>query len=265
MKIIFHPDFLQRIDGTPAGDKGRLDPSLQILKQKYEKEFITPDLASIEDILRAHSQGHVDSIQYESGRGQSSLFRLARLAAGGAIQCADLAMGGDASFGLIRPPGHHASRNSCWGFCYFNNMAISLLHIRAKYKKKKAYILDFDLHTGDGNLNILREYGKKGQKGQKDYEILNPDARSEDDYLEIVEEALDQARPCDIIVASAGFDQGLEDWGQLLSQQSYRKIGQMMKDFSIDRCGGRRFAILEGGYNFNAMAGNLAAFLDGFF
>ncbi|MHA1675202.1 MAG: histone deacetylase family protein [Promethearchaeota archaeon] len=262
MKIIFHPDFLPRIDRTPAGDTGRLDPSLKILKQKYEKEFITPDLASIEAILRAHSQGHLDSIQYESGRGQSSLFRLARLAAGGAIQCADLAMGGNASFGLIRPPGHHASANSCWGFCYFNNMAISLLHIRAKYKKNRAFILDFDLHTGDGNLNILREYGKKGNK---DYEILNPDARNEEDYLEIVEKALNQAQPCDIIAASAGFDQGKEDWGHLLSRESYRKIGNLMKDFADDRCKGRRFAILEGGYNFHAMATNIEAFLEGFF
>ena len=262
MKIIFHPEFLPRIDDTPAGDGGRLDPTVKVLQARYPDAFSTPVPASEEEILRAHTPAHVDSIRLSSGRYHPQLFYLARLAAGGAILCADLAMSGEASFGLIRPPGHHASKNSCWGFCYFNNMAIALLHIRAEYKKKRAYILDFDLHTGDGNLNILREYTNKGSK---EYEILNPDARNEHDYLEIVEQALDQARDCDIIAASAGFDQGQDDWGNLLSPESYQKIGQLMKEFAEDRCKGRRFAILEGGYNFHAMATNIAAFLEGFF
>jgi len=28
------------------------------------------------------------------------------------------------AYALCRPPGHHASADSCWGFCYFNNIAI---------------------------------------------------------------------------------------------------------------------------------------------
>jgi acetoin utilization deacetylase AcuC-like enzyme len=31
------------------------------------------------------------------------------------------------AFAVIRPPEHHASADSCWGFCYFNSVAISLL------------------------------------------------------------------------------------------------------------------------------------------
>jgi acetoin utilization deacetylase AcuC-like enzyme len=45
---------------------------------------------------------------------------------GEAILAAQMAYDGEPAFGLIRPPGHNASPDSCWGFCYFNNMAVSL-------------------------------------------------------------------------------------------------------------------------------------------
>ena len=35
-------------------------------------------------------------------------------------------MSGEPSFGLIRPPGHHAGAGYSWGFCYFNNNYYSL-------------------------------------------------------------------------------------------------------------------------------------------
>ncbi len=264
MKIVFHPRFLHEIDDTPAGEIGRLEPSLELLKANYPdpRIFVKPKTATMEDLLRAHSSAHIASIKNHYSRTHPQLYEMARLAAGAALECAELAVKGKPTFGLIRPPGHHASANSSWGFCYFCNLAVALLYLREKYKKKRAFILDFDLHTGDGNINILRSYGGKHRQ---DYEILNPNAQSEGIYLEVVQEALDNARKCDIIAVSAGFDQGLEDWGNLLSENAYLELGKMIKDFSDERCGGVRFALLEGGYNPQAMARHIGAFLKGFF
>ena len=43
----------------------------------------------------------------------------------------------------------------CKCFCYFNNISVSLLKLFNQEKIKSAFVLDFDLHTGDGNMNIL--------------------------------------------------------------------------------------------------------------
>lgn len=270
MKIIYHPLFGQQIDDTPAGDKERLEPCLQMLAHQYPNVFVRPELAEMDAIRRAHTASHIVTIQKsgtfqfhkknDTSRGQ--IFDFARLAAGGAILAAEFAHQGDPSFALIRPPGHHASADSCWGFCYFCNMAIALLHLRAHYNVHHAFILDFDLHTGDGNINIL---GKYHSTTYPDYEIINPDAFSEEEYLENVKTSLKNAHVCQIVAVSAGFDQGKEDWGKLLSPQAYETIGSWLKTFALKHCEGHRFAILEGGYNSEAMAQNLYAFLKGFF
>ena len=61
------------------------------------------------------------------------LYEIAALAAGGAIQAAQMGLA-EPCFGLIRPPGHHASAASAWGFCYFNIMAVALETLRRQDK-----------------------------------------------------------------------------------------------------------------------------------
>ena len=41
-------------------------------------------------------------------------------------------------------------------------------------------------------------------------------------------------------------------------------MGGMVKERSEDWCKGRRFALLEGGYNHEVLGRNVAAFVDGF-
>ena len=108
-------------------------------------------IATDKDILRAHTKRHYDYIKHDP-----LLFELAALAAGGAILAAETAFNGEPSFAVIRPPGHHASADSCWGFCYFNNISISLLKLFSEGKINSAFVLDFDLHTGEGYIaNII--------------------------------------------------------------------------------------------------------------
>ena len=80
---------------------------------------------------------------------------MAILAAGATIEAAQSALNKEAAFALCRPPGHHASPDSCWGFCYFNNVAIAVRKLLAEGKVKRVLIVDFDLHYGDGTANTF--------------------------------------------------------------------------------------------------------------
>jgi acetoin utilization deacetylase AcuC-like enzyme len=61
------------------------------------------------------------------------LYKIASLAPGGALRAAQMGLS-EPCFALIRPPGHHASAASSWGFCYFNNMAVALETLRRQKK-----------------------------------------------------------------------------------------------------------------------------------
>ena len=250
MNIIFHPAFYDVYDSDPAAAAGRMEPVIRELKKHAHYKIIAPDPANEKDLLRAHSAKHIDSIRRSRG-----IYNMAILAAGGAIKSAELAFANEPSFGCIRPPGHHASASSCWGFCFFNNMAVSLLKLKAAGKIASAFVLDFDLHRGDGNINIL--------SNNEGFKILNPTARDERDYLLEIASALEVAGDCDIIAASAGFDEYVKDWGGKLSTQAYNEIGKMMKAFSEKSCRGRRYALLEGGYYYEDLGINIHAFCEG--
>ena len=251
MNIIFHEAFYNVYDTDPAAAPGRMEPIIRELTKYPHYKFITPEPADEEDLRRAHSACHIDFI-----RQSPAIFDMAILAAGGAIKSAELAFAGEPSFGCIRPPGHHASGSSSWGFCFFNNMAVSLLKLRAEGKIASAFILDFDLHRGDGNINILGS--------REGFEILNPVSGNEEDYLREIATVFDRSGDYDIIAASAGFDEYVKDWGGKLSTSAYREIGAMMKEFSEKRCRGRRYALLEGGYNYADLGMNVHAFCEGF-
>ena len=138
-------------------------------------------------------------------------------------------------------------------------MAISLLKLYSEKKIKKAFILDFDLHTGDGNINIL-----ENQNDEFTVSILNPESTERGDYLQEVEDHMKDITDVDIFAASAGFDQGIDDWGHLLYPEDYTELGQLMKEYSQKICSGRRYAILEGGYNHQVIGSNVDSFCRGF-
>jgi acetoin utilization deacetylase AcuC-like enzyme len=255
MKIVFHERYYNSdYARDPAAEPGRLEGIIDLLKRRKEFEFIKPEPAQKEDILRAHSERHFNYIKRES-----LLFELASLAAGGSILAAKEGYKGNPTFAVIRPPGHHASADSCWGFCYFNNISISLLKLFSEGKIGSAFVLDFDLHTGDGNINIL-----KNRKDGFKVKILNPNSNGNVNYINEVENYIQNLKDIDIFVASAGFDQGIEDWGHLLYPEDYFEIGRLMKEYSLKLCNAKRYALLEGGYNHSVLPKNVDSFLQGF-
>ncbi|MEN6488356.1 MAG: hypothetical protein ABFD66_05660 [Smithella sp.] len=164
MKVVYSEEYKQVYTSDPASAPGRIEAIEIALRGKVK--FIEPVPASEEDILKVHTPHHIRDVEREG------VYDIAALAAGGAILAAETALT-EPCFAVIRPPGHHASAGSAWGFCYFNNMSIALEKLHREEKIKKAFILDFDLHYGDGNVNIL---------GSKEYvTILNPSGSNRND------------------------------------------------------------------------------------
>jgi len=244
MKVYFHPDFYSVYTGDPAAAAGRMEAIVNTIAPHADILSFSP--AKESDLQSTHSKGHIESIRNQG------LYDIAALAAGGAIQAAETGMS-EPSFALIRPPGHHASANSCWGFCYFNNMAVSLYRLQLTGRIETAFILDFDLHYGDGNVNIL------GSESWID--ILNPESYDRQSYLEEVKHALDDTT-ADVIAVSAGFDNHAQDWGGLLSTADYRTMGRWVREAALRNHGGC-YGILEGGYNHEVLGGNVLAFIEG--
>ena len=248
MKVIFHEMFYEVYTYDPAAAEGRMEAMVRSLKGKFE--FIEPEPALERDIERVHGRAHIQTI-----KGDPLLYGIALLAVGGAILAGHLAHNGEPAFGLIRPPGHHASPHSCWGFCYFNNIAIAIKKLLAEGKIHHALILDFDLHYGDGTANTFT--------GSKEVTYFHPEGRNRDACLKDIQRFFGTKRECDILAISAGFDRHEEDWGGLLKTEDYFSIGQWAKEFSLQSGQGRRFAVLEGGYNHSVLGRNVQRFLQG--
>ena len=244
MKVIYHEDFVASYTYDPAAAVGRMEAVIRSLKGRVT--FVDAIPAVEEDIAAVHTPNHMAQVRREG------LYDIAALAAGGAIQAAGIGMK-EPCFALIRPPGHHASAASAWGFCYFNNMAIALEKLKREGLIRTAQVLDFDLHFGDGTVNIL---GGKGYVS-----IYNPSAPTRMVYLRDVENFLAGGQ-ADIIGISAGFDNHEQDWGGLLETEDYREMGRMVKDAAL-RNGGGYFAILEGGYNHQVLGPNVLALIEG--
>ena len=169
MKVIFHKRFCEVYANDPAAAPGRMEAIVKQLKRHFE--LIEPEPASERDLERAHGRSHIESVKQEE-----LVYEVGLLAAGGGILAGEWAWRGEPAFGLIRPPGHHASPHSCWGFCYFNNIAIVIKKLIAEGKIRRALILDFDLHYGDGTANAF--------SGSSDVVYAHPEGSNRDLFLE---------------------------------------------------------------------------------
>lgn len=247
MKVFFDEKFLQTYTSDPAARPGRLDYALSEVKKRYP--LVAPMPCSEEDVRLVHTSSHL-----EYTRRDEKVYPMALLAAGAAIGAAEASLEGEAAFALCRPPGHHASPDSAWGFCYFNNVAIAVRKLLSEKKINKALIVDFDLHFGDGTANAF-----SGEPGVLYYHV---NGNSSQMFIENLKAYLLEAR-AELVAVSAGFDRHQDDWGGLLATSDYLEIGKILKTYARDNCQGRIFGALEGGYNPRSPGEALMAFLEG--
>jgi len=252
MKTVFHKDF-NRTDYASNGESvpGRMEAVMTALVKEGRYATLSPEPASRGDLARAHSQAHIAHVARDA-----RLFEMASLAAGGAMAASEIALTGEAAFACIRPPGHHASRDSTWGYCTFCNMGVALLKLKEEGLIESAFVLDFDAHTGDGNINVLSEW--------KRADVLNPMAENNNDYLEAIENYISNIRHVDMVAVSAGFDSYKKDLGKKLTTFDFYHIGRLLRQLAKRMGHHRRFAILEGGYYLPDLGKNVLAFCQGF-
>jgi len=263
-------DFLQRYE-APRAEIAALE---RVHDALHVQHILTADVTAGEieidpdTLMNAHSQ------------------EAALRAAGAGILGVDLALDGKAglSFCAVRPPGHHAERLKAMGFCFFNNVAVAAGHALSRGLERVA-ILDFDLHYGNGTADIFAKdprvlmcstyqqplypdwSGIPGATNLIDVP-LSPYTNSSTFRAAIREfwvPALNDFAP-QIFLISAGFDAHQRDpLGDLkLTTEDFRWIGTLIRELAEQHCDGRVVATLEGGYDVDALAVSVEAFLRAF-
>jgi acetoin utilization deacetylase AcuC-like enzyme len=84
-------------------------------------------------------------------------FEAALYAAGGAINAAQAVMSGEVqnAYALLRPPGHHAMKQSAMGFCIFGNVVVAAHAVRRTFGLERIMIVDWDVHHGNGTQDAF--------------------------------------------------------------------------------------------------------------
>ena len=181
------------------------------------------------------------------------------------------------AFCVVRPPGHHAEKNKAMGFCCLSNAGIATNYLIDKYGYKKIACVDFDVHWGNGNYNVLydnknslyistHQYpfypggGSENDKGKynNSLNIPLPAGTTSEEYFNAFERVIDRLveyKP-DFLVFSAGFDAHKDDpLAQFeLSSKDFYEITRRTLKATNKFTNGKVISILEGGYDLNALA-----------
>jgi acetoin utilization deacetylase AcuC-like enzyme len=238
-----------------------------LMDQHQDWKWLKPDLANDEAILRVHSKEHLERLRTPPDFDLDTPFypeieRHARRAAGAAMGCVDLALGGERAFSLMRPPGHHATSRSAMGFCYLNSIAIAAHHALWTGCERVA-IWDFDAHHGNGTEEIvfgnqrirfasIHQYPGYPGTGTKSREnVLNwpiAPGTAAKVHASAVHEALDRLLEFapNLLLVSAGFDAFSGDpiTDMTLEPEHFGEFGRRLNEAGIPAA-----AILEGGYS----------------
>lgn len=266
---------------------------------------LEPTPASDEQLLRVHSRKHLSTLEYADRRGGLQLDgdtymsehsrAAAYLAAGGALNAVDAVMTGivDASFSLARPPGHHATRDLAMGFCLLNNVAVAAQYAVDRYHLERVLIMDFDVHHGNGTQDIFyaspnvyyfsthrypfypgsghwRDMGAEEGRGFT-FNVPLPHSVGNQQFARIFDDLLYPAmrhyQP-QLVLVSAGYD---AHWADplgaltLLDATGYHYLSQVLYSIAREFAEGRIVFLLEGGYNFDALAWSSYATVEALF
>ena len=125
-----HPSSFEHDTGAHPENAGRLRAIEATLESAGWRglERVEAPAATREQLLRVHSERHIQAIEALSARGGGMIdidtvtsagsFEAALHAAGGAALAAERLLSGDGRFAFcgLRPPGHHAGGPARWAF-----------------------------------------------------------------------------------------------------------------------------------------------------
>ena len=294
--LVTHEECLQHL--TPPGHPeqvARLEYILEALKDINLFRVSAP-MAADDDILRIHPREHINYLQdavpengFKSLDGDTHIssgsLTAAYRAAGGVLRAVDLVLSGEAknAFVAVRPPGHHAERQTAMGFCLFGNIALGVKHALDFHDLKKVAVIDFDVHHGNGTQEILWEEsrcltftsqqmplwpgtGTEEEQGHYNNIVnipLPPGSTGKlmrQKYEALVFPVLRKFEP-DLILISAGFDAHEADplaelnW----STADFSWLTERLCKIAEECCEGRLVSTLEGGYDLKALADSVKA------
>jgi acetoin utilization deacetylase AcuC-like enzyme len=248
----------------------RIERTLEKLRAQTELPitWTKPGPADDAAILRGHtpellaSLGAAEDFDADSPA-YPGIANYARASAGAALEAMRSARKGETVLSLMRPPGHHATRNRIMGFCYLNNIAIAALDALATGVKRVA-IFDFDVHHGNGTEDILLNrdgaafysihqypaYPDTGRcnVGKNCFNYPVPPALPRREYRDVFSSALEQLKQFkpDLVGVSAGFDAYARDplAQETLEAEDFHWLGQKICALNIPV-----YSVLEGGYS----------------
>jgi len=301
---VYDPVYLKHDTGQHVEVAARLEAIIAHLEKTGLKEqlaLIKPRPATIDEIALVHQRDYIREVENTalSGGGwldpdtvmSSSSYEAAIYAAGGLIRAVEAVMGGEvgSAFGLVRPPGHHATSRQGMGFCLFNNIAIATRYALEKYNLERILIVDFDVHHGNGTQDTfydeprvmyisthqypfypgtgsVEETGSGAAKGTN-VNIPLPSGCGDEEYLEVYEQVivpLARRFSPQLILVSAGYDPHWADplASMEVSTSGFERMAGIIKSLADEHCGGRVVLTLEGGYNLDALAASVKATFD---
>jgi acetoin utilization deacetylase AcuC-like enzyme len=271
MKIITDSRCTAYSSPTHPEKPARVSRTVERLKDQTELPISWTEPLPVDEAVleRAHSKAHIARVKAAVADfdgdtpGYPDIFEHARRSVGGALKAMRSALKGELAFSLLRPPGHHATREHAMGFCYLNSIAIAALEAMVS-GTKKVVVFDFDVHHGNGTEAILLNrsgaaffsihqhpcYPGTGTSNVGDncfnYPVAPETPREE--YRKVLARALEDlknAKPA-LVAVSAGFDAYARDpiAQETLEAEDFHWLGQSVRSLDIPA-----FSILEGGYS----------------
>ena len=297
--LVTHADCLGH--ETPPGHPervARLEHVLHALAG-LDLKRITAPLAAEDDILRIHPAGYIADlrnnlpaqgfyqIDADTFLSPGSLDAAVR-AAGAVVRAVDMVLAGEVgnAFCAIRPPGHHAERETAMGFCLFGNAALAAKHALDFHGLKRVAVVDFDVHHGNGTQDLLWDEprallitsqqmplwpgtGRADETGVHDTIVnipLAPGTGGAEMRAAYAERAFPRLRAFapELIIISAGFDAHEADpLAQLeWETEDFAWITAELCAIAAECCGGRVVSTLEGGYDLKALSESARAHVE---
>ncbi len=237
-------------------------------QQALPLEWVDPLPVDEALLAKAHSSAHLKRLEAHvdfdmDTPAYADIAQHARRSVGAGLHAMRSALKKEKAFSLIRPPGHHATREKAMGFCYLNNIALAALAARAEGVGKIA-IFDFDVHHGNGTEDILVDqdgflfisihqypaYPGTGRhpRGKNCLNYVVPPGYARLDYRDVASRALEklQAYQPELVAVSAGFDAYARD---PLCQQQLEPEDFCWYGATLRQLGFPTFSLLEGGYS----------------
>ncbi|MCG6882981.1 MAG: histone deacetylase family protein [Silicimonas sp.] len=287
---------------TPPGHPervARVEALWPALREIGGLEWRDAPLAARGDVLRCHPETYVSRIEASiPGSSYRSLdadthvssgsLDAAMRAVGGCTAAVDAVLGGEAktAFVAMRPPGHHAERETAMGFCLFGTAAIAAKYALDHHGLSRVAVLDFDVHHGNGTQDLLweeertlfcsshqmplypgtggtHETGAHGNVLNAPLAPMTGGREMRRAWGDMILPAVDDFAP-ELIIISAGFDAHADDPLANLNwvEDDFRWVTEAICEVAASHSQGRVVSTLEGGYDLDALAASGVAHVE---